>query len=114
MNVSVQFKLKCLSRHDETAGAYVGYIPALKVFSQAANEAELSRALISAAQMFIITCYERSILESVLKERGMTRAVGDNTALPEDCDYISVSEYKKEFTVDVPINLVAAAAAANA
>jgi hypothetical protein len=110
MTVAVQFRLKCLSRHDEQAGVHVGYIPALKVFSQVptAQEKELPDALVSAAQMFIITCYERDILETLLKERGMTKAVGEKAAIPEEQDYISVSEYQHSFTVDVPVNLVAA------
>lgn len=113
MNASLQFRLKCLSRHDETAGVYVGYIPALRVFSQTTDESHLIAAMVSAAQMFIITCYEQNILESALKERGgMTRAVDEHAAMPEDVDYIAVSEYEKSFTVDVPINLVASVAVA--
>lgn len=107
MTVSLQFRLRCLSRRDEEAGVHVGYIPALKVFTQTPSEKELEAALVSAAQMFIITCYERDQLEAVLKERGMTRAVGETAAIPEEQDYISVSEYENSFTVEVPVNLVA-------
>jgi hypothetical protein len=108
MTIALQFRLQGLSRYDEQAGVFVGYIPALRVFSQAESEEELTPALVSAAQMFISTCYEKGILETVLKERsGMTRAVGDGEVVADEQDYIAVSEYKKTFPVDVPLNLVA-------
>jgi hypothetical protein len=91
---------------------YVGYIPSLKIFSQAPDEKDLNSALISAAQMFLITCYERNVLESVLKDRGMTQAVSDAAKMPAELDYISISEYENSFTVDVPVNLIAAQEAA--
>lgn len=111
-NVAVQFQLDCFSRHDEQANIKVGYIPALRIYSQGHNDTELEQALISAASMFIITCYERGILEKTLKDRGMIRATAERMAVhgpPEQ--FISVTEqarFDRQFKVEVPINLVAA------
>jgi hypothetical protein len=34
-NINVEFALECLGRRDEEAGVYVGYIPALHLYTQA-------------------------------------------------------------------------------
>jgi len=113
-NIRVDFCLKCLSRRDVQAGVLVGYIPSLRLYSQGRNDEELNHALSSAAEQFIVACYEREILGKVLRDRGMTKAAGQH-ALKRAEEYIAVSEYEssyeKEFTVKVPIDLLTAQAA---
>lgn len=113
-DIRVDFNLKCLSRRDVQTGVLVGYIPSLRLYSQGRNDEELTRALSSAAEQFIVACYEREILGKVLRDRGMTKAAG-RYALKRTEEYIAVSEYEssyeKEFTVTVPIDLLTAQAA---
>jgi hypothetical protein len=118
-NIKIEFALECLSRHDEQAGVLVGYIPALRIYTQATDEGQLEKALISAAELFIVTCYERGILGQSLRDRGMTRAMGPHEmerAKAHDHQFISVSKrdesFEKSFTVKVPISLLAAQAVA--
>jgi hypothetical protein len=104
-----------LSRKDEDANVLVGYIPALCLFTQGRTEDELSMALVSAAEMYIVKCYELNILSKVLRERGMTKASGRLEAeelKAKSEQFITVTDleplYDREFTVSVPIELVAA------
>jgi hypothetical protein len=110
-NLRIDFSLKCLSRKDEEAGVMVGYIPSLRLYSQGRTDEELNDALCSAAEQFIVVCYEREILGKVLRDRGMTKAAGQH-AIKRAEEFITVSEYEssyeKEFTVKVPIDLLAA------
>ena len=93
----------------------VGYIPALCLFTQGRTEDELSKALVSAAEMYIVKCYELNILNRVLRERGMTKASGrleTEELKAKSMQFIAVTDteplYDRSFTVNVPIELVAA------
>lgn len=116
--IKVDFALHCWARNDTDAKILVGYIPTLRVYSQGHTEEELKKALASAAQMFIVACYQRGIFSNVLKERGMTVS-SSHTGAPaaakgKDGEYIKVapseyeSSYDRQFTINVPIELIAA------
>jgi hypothetical protein len=113
--MKVEFALSCYQRMDEDAGIFVGYIPALRLYSQGRDEEELKKALTSAAEMFIVRCYEREILGQVLRNRGMTRAAGRNSVI-SGRQYIHVApgappaelNFDKTYTVKIPIELLAA------
>jgi hypothetical protein len=113
--IKVEFSLECMSRRDDEANVFVGYIPALRVYSQGRDEKELENALKSAAEMFIVTCYGRNILGKALRDRGMNRATSAAAAeKARKGQYISISQhvpsFEKDFEIKVPIELVAAEA----
>jgi len=110
-NIKVDFSLQCCLRKDAEAKILVGYIPALRLYSQGHDEEELRKALVSAAEMFIIVCYEKGIFGQVLRDRGMTKASGIHVARKTG-EYIAVAvcepRYEKTITIKVPIELLAA------
>lgn len=113
--VQVSFRLKFATRRDEEASVYVGYCPALKLYSQGVTEHEAEEAVVSAVKLFLVACYERDILHSALRNRGMTRAtsmVANQIKKNENKEFISVQQFEREFWRDVPINLLAAQEAA--
>jgi len=112
--LQLQFRLNFATRHDAEAGVYVGYCPALKLYSQGTTQEEAEKAVVSAAQLFIVTCYEKDILHSALRKRGMVKAAAASMRALEngDKEFISVKNFDHEFWRDVPINLLAAQEAA--
>ena len=109
--VQVSFRLKFATRRDDESNVYVGYCPALKLYSQGRTEHESEEAIVSAVKLFLVACYERDILHSALRKRGMTRAtsmVAGQIKKDESKEYITVHPFEKEFWRDVPINLLAA------
>ena len=111
MTVQVSFRLQFATRRDDEANVYVGYCPALKLYSQGRTEQESEEAVVSAVKLFLVACYERDMLHSALRSRGMTRAtsmVADQLKSDARKEFISVKEFDREFWRDVPINLVAA------
>jgi hypothetical protein len=109
--VQVSFRLKFATRRDDEANVFVGYCPALKLYSQGVTEQESEEAVVSAVKLFLVACYERDILHSALRKRGMTRAtamVANQIKKDDSEEYVSVREFDREFWRDVPINLVAA------
>lgn len=110
-SVQVSFRLQFATRRDDEANVYVGYCPALKIYSQGKTEQESEEAVVSAVKLFLVACYERDILHSALRNRGMTRASTDAASrIKQDSkkEFISVQAFDREFWRDVPINLVAA------
>jgi hypothetical protein len=109
--VQVSFRLQFATRRDDEANVYVGYCPALALYSQGATEQESEEAIVSAVKLFLVTCYERDILHSALRTRGMTKAtsmIADEIKKDERKEFISVRPFSKEFWRDVPINLLTA------
>ena len=111
MTVQVSFRLQFATRRDDEANVYVGYCPALKLYSQGRTEQESEEAVVSAVKLFLVACYERDILHSVLRSRGMTKAssiiAANQIKKDENKQYISVQEFDREFWRDVPISLIA-------
>jgi hypothetical protein len=109
--VQVSFRLQFATRRDDEANVYVGYCPALKLYSQGRTEHESEEAIVSAVKLFLVACYERDILHSALRNRGMTRAtsmVAEQIKKNENEEYIAVRPFDREFWRDVPISLLAA------
>ena len=114
--IEVSFRLQFAVRHDSDAGVFVGYCPSLKLYSQGRTDQEAEDAVVSAAKLFIVACYERDILHSVLRKRGMTKAIGGpaiaKLKASPDREFISVMpaldhEVWREVWREVPISLLA-------
>ncbi len=117
-SIQLQFRLGFAMRYDGDADVHVSYCPTLSLYSQGGTKAEARAAIVSAAKLFIVRCYERDILHTVLRERGMTKATSEQIArLATDAEckkeFISVdSNFTDFFEEDVPINILAAQEAA--
>jgi predicted RNase H-like HicB family nuclease len=116
MSLQVSFRLNFATRHDVDANVYVGYCPALKLYSQGSDNEEAKAAIVSAAKLFIVRCYEKDILHTILRERGMTKAssaeLAKLSAVNSPDEYIAVGDFTDHFCQDVPIQLLAAKEAA--
>ena len=71
--VDFRIKVRTIMRHDPDANVYVCSCPDLGLVSQGRDEDEADRAIHSAINLFIITCYELDILHSTLKRLHATR-----------------------------------------
>ncbi|MGA9801827.1 MAG: hypothetical protein WBQ19_05880 [Terriglobales bacterium] len=107
---SIQFNLAILTNRDEDAKAWVGYIPALRLYAQARTEERLERALRQTALSFIGLCWHRKILDEVMRERGMRKSSTAVTAEAKKAggQYIVVGgEVERDVYGEVPISLLA-------
>jgi len=117
-SVQVQFRLGFALRYDDEANVHVSYCPTLSLYSQGETKEEAKTAIISAAKLFIVRCYERDILHTALRSRGMTRATGEEvakiSAVDSEHEFIAVNNnFTEYFEEDVPIHLLAAREAAS-
>lgn len=64
--VSLPFKIKKKPNH------YVTHCPVLDVWSQAPTKKLAIENLVKALQLFLMSCYERGVLNQVLKDCGFT------------------------------------------
>ena len=64
---SFELKTRTCIHHDSESGVYVSSCPELGLVSQGVTEEEAERAIQSAINLFVITCYEHEILHSTLK-----------------------------------------------
>lgn len=107
VSTRIEFNLAIATRKDEEAGVYVGFCPLLKLYSQGRTEAEAEEAAVSAATLFIGTCYERDILHSVLRERGLKKITAKPKLAPgEEAQYISVSGFDRAIERSIPLELL--------
>ena len=109
---TLRFRLTAHFRRDAETQAYVLYCPTLDICTAAPTRAECKPTMRSAANLFIRTCYERGILDQVLRRSGFKKSSNPpvNPFL-EDGDFIAITERPEEFDsfpFEVPIELVAA------
>jgi len=71
---------------------YVSHCPVLDVASQGDTEEEAKRNLIEAVTLFLLSCYEDGVLDSVLKESGFVPALSGESTWEKmgDAEYIDV------------------------
>jgi predicted RNase H-like HicB family nuclease len=62
-----ELKTRTCIHYDSDAGVYVGSCPEFGLVSQGITEEEAERAIQSAINLFVITCYEHEILHSTLR-----------------------------------------------
>lgn len=77
-----EIKARTYTHYDSEAGVYVASCPELHLVSQGETEEEAERAIQSAINLFIITCYEHDILHTTLKrfkESGVQPHVGEHS-----------------------------------
>jgi predicted RNase H-like HicB family nuclease len=103
----IEFNLAIATRKDEESGVYVGFCPMLKLYSQGRTAQEAEDAAVSAATLFIGTCYERDILHSVLRDRGLKKIVAKpKLAHGEEGQYISVQGFDRAIERSIPLELL--------
>jgi len=107
---NIEFGLRTLSTKDEQTGAWIGYIPLLRLYSQAKDEKTLDEALCQTARSFIGLCWHRKILDKVLHERGMRKRSSEALEKIKQAkgQYIIVGgEVEQDGYQDVPVELLA-------
>jgi len=114
MKIKFTINLKGATRHDEQTNLFVGFCPALKIYSQGTTEQEARHALESSLCLFVETCYKHGILDRVLTNAGFN-PIGTPEPLSthEACEeFIMIERAKFDwvFDMNVPLELVAAAA----
>ena len=111
MRVRFTVQLTAVWRHDEREEIYVAGCPAIRVWSQGETKEEAFKALRSAVFMYVRHCYSRNILDNVLNNRGFEPC--DASEVDDCTEFVDVQEindkkYPHSFSIDVPLNLLAA------
>lgn len=97
---AIKFQLYLPAVFKKEGDWIVGYFPHLDVGSQGRDQQEAERNLIEAAQLFIGSCFERNVLDEVLKNCGFLPG-----HLPQGADVGSDSKLPH---LTVPFELLAA------
>lgn len=107
MGISITFNLRIGLRHDKEAEVFVGYCPALKIYSQGETEQEAIIATQSAVSLFIRECLKRDILRDVFKEHGLTKIEGVGAVTKEriQSEFIAIEPFESFTDVNVPIRI---------
>lgn len=108
--VGLTFRLTGWLREDVDTKAFVAYCPPLDLYTAGRTRDEGRQALRSGAEMFIRLCYDRGILERVLRARGFATARPEGDPSPAAGDFITYFEssagFEESFGFDVPLPLV--------
>ena len=99
---AIAFEMKFHAEVKKEGRWYIARTPALDVYSQGATERKALDNLVEALQAFIESCFERGVLDQVLKEAGFHVKRGISRPLK-----------RNNHIVNVPISLIARNAAEN-
>lgn len=109
--IDVNFRLQAAIRQDSETSSFVAYCPTIDLYSAGRTRGDAKKALIAAAVTYVRLCYERGILDQILKSKGLTAtALPGPTPLPDAGQFIRVTEhasaYDDVFDLDIPLHLV--------
>jgi hypothetical protein len=109
LTVPIEFSLEYQQRLDEETKLHVGYIPKLRLYSQARTPERLAEAIKKTAIAFIGLCWERGILDDVMRERGLRKM--EPMTIPaikaKKGQFIKVGAAELDAYSEVPISLLA-------
>lgn len=109
--LQIEFKLQFMTTHDEDAKVFVGYIPALRMYTQASTVERLDAALKSLVCSFVTLCHERGLLDEAMQSRGLSRnekpTTIESVKNSDDYQYITVGQVQREVYEDIPSVLLA-------
>ena len=91
----IQFRMRVPVEVKHSGDWFVASCPVLDVHSQGTTEKKAIANLTEALQLFVESCYERGVLEQVLKECGF-----------EPASEVQPRRARKEHTIEVPLPLV--------
>ena len=80
MEISIEFELPARIR--KKGAWFISSCPLLDVFSQGQTREEAERNLVDALASFLTSCYERGMLDAVLRESGVVPASGLKSRKP--------------------------------
>ncbi len=85
----VVFELTLPVKMKEEGGMFISCCPVLDIYSQGKTVTEARKNIIEAVKLFVITCFERGTLDTVLKECGF-QAIKKPVVMPKDHKFIKV------------------------
>jgi predicted RNase H-like HicB family nuclease len=93
----VEFTIKLPVEVKRKAKVYVSRCPVLDLYSQGETESKARKNIIEAIRLFIVSCFEKGTLDSVLKECGF-KPIKKIIHTPKDHKFV---------TVPIPFNIAA-------
>lgn len=116
--ISIAVKVLVTIQRDDEAGVFVSRCPVLNIFSQGESEDEAKAAIEEAVRLQLMTAYRFDRLHQLLLRSGFINMTGgpdvdDLESLPGQYVAVNVADKTKQFKIEVPLTLVAAAAANN-
>jgi hypothetical protein len=108
--IRVAYDLKVGMRQDELTGLHVAFCPALELFAQGTTEAQAKDSMQSAISLYLVTCYERGVLDRHLRLRGAKPVPSGQESEPAAGDGASadLERYPIKLDLHVPIDLLIA------
>lgn len=80
MTATVQAEFRLFGTLKRQRGWYIAYCPPLDITTQGRTEEEAKKNLIEAAELFVVSCFERGTFEQALRELGWHVVTGGAVA----------------------------------
>jgi hypothetical protein len=106
--VKITVSVRGATKRDGSTGVFVGFCPALQIYSQGTNEERVQKALMAAVLLFLSKCIECGVLDKALKVRGFKDVTSFEAASPKEMidEFVAIEEYDETFEFDVPLYLL--------
>ena len=112
--IDVRFRLQGAIREDRQTQCFVSYCSTLDLYSAGRTRMDAKKALTAAVVTYVRVCYDRGMLDSILKGKGFSAVLeASDRPTAKNEQFITVeehaSEYDDVFDFDIPLHLVAQA-----
>ena len=112
--ISIAVKVRVTIQHDDEAGVFASHCPILNIFSQGESETEAKEAIEEAIVLQLAAAFKYDRLHQLLVRSGFTRMATSSgppsPSFPGQYVAVGVLDKVKEYEIEVPLTLVAAAA----
>ena len=115
-SISIAVKVNVTVEPDKEAGVFVSHCPVLRIFSQGETEEQAKEAIEEAITLHLKTAFRFGRLHQLLLRAGFNQMRGAMKLPDLDAydQYVAVKHHgdsRKQFEIEVPLTLIAAAAA---
>jgi predicted RNase H-like HicB family nuclease len=103
MQVMIKAQFQLFGTLKKAGGWYIAHCPPLDITTQGQTEAEAKKNLAEAAELFVISCFERGTFEQALRELGWHVVSGRVEVRKGDPPRLPVGGFR--FPIPVPFGL---------
>jgi hypothetical protein len=109
---NIDFCFDIIKNWDDVSKVWVAYCPTLRLLTQVREESRVEEAMTVTIESFVFLCWERNLLNSAMRERGMMKSDQDAEKLREKAvatgsEFLMVSGGIRDAWSQVPIELLA-------
>jgi hypothetical protein len=111
---AIDFCFNIVKSWDDVSKVWIAYCPTLRLLTQVRDESRVEEAMNTTIESFVFLCWERNLLNSAMRDRGMMKSEKSHDAdrlkekaVASQSEFLMLSGGVRDAWSQVPIELLA-------